>query len=177
MCSCWCHIVSNWFSLYIAGNLKILSPNSCFLNWHLTCRVMVFLMLKVLSQDDTPFLYSVVFGEGVVNDATSIVLFNAVQSLDVKNVSALTALNLLGTFLYLFFTSTLLGIAVSCRLLVVLLALWFEESLWTRSWKWSSIFYLWLLCLGENQVLITMFGMFWLAVFQCFRPALWALIS
>lgn len=84
---------------------------------------MVFLMLKVLSQDDTPFLYSVVFGEGVVNDATSIVLFNAVQSLDVKNVNALTALHLLGTFLYLFFTSTLLGIAVSCRLLVVLLAL------------------------------------------------------
>lgn len=82
---------------------------------------MVFLMLKVLSQDDTPFLYSVVFGEGVVNDATSIVLFNAVQSLDVKDVSGLTALNLLGTFLYLFSTSTLLGIAVSCRLLDVLL--------------------------------------------------------
>ena len=82
---------------------------------------MVFLMLKVLSQDDTPFLYSVVFGEGVVNDATSIVLFNAVQSLDVKDVSCLTALNLLGTFLYLFSTSTLLGIAVSCRLLDALL--------------------------------------------------------
>ncbi|KAL7235064.1 hypothetical protein ACSBR1_018531 [Camellia fascicularis] len=68
--------------------------------------------LQVLNQDDTPFLYSVVFGEGVVNDATSIVLFNAVQSLDVRNVDFLTALKLLGTFLYLFFTSTALGIAV-----------------------------------------------------------------
>lgn len=68
--------------------------------------------LQVLNQDDTPFLYSVVFGEGVVNDATSIVLFNAVQSLDVSNVDFLTALKLLGTFLYLFFTSTALGIAV-----------------------------------------------------------------
>lgn len=70
-------------------------------------------MLKVLSQDETPFLYSVVFGEGVVNDATSIVLFNAVQSLDLTHIDAITALNLFWTFLYLFFTSTALGIAVS----------------------------------------------------------------
>lgn len=80
--------------------------------------VIFFSCAKVLNQDETPFLYSVVFGEGVVNDATSIVLFNAVQSLDVSNVDALTALTLLGNFLYLFFTSTLLGIAVSCRLLL-----------------------------------------------------------
>ncbi|KAL8159549.1 hypothetical protein V2J09_001086 [Rumex salicifolius] len=68
--------------------------------------------LQVLSQDETPFLYSVVFGEGVVNDATSIVLFNAVQSLDFSDVNAMTALSLLGTFLYLFCTSTLLGVGV-----------------------------------------------------------------
>ncbi|XP_021772979.1 sodium/hydrogen exchanger 1-like [Chenopodium quinoa] len=68
--------------------------------------------LQVLNQDDTPLLYSVVFGEGVVNDATSIVLFNAVQSLDLSNLSAMTALALLGTFLYLFITSTLLGVLV-----------------------------------------------------------------
>lgn len=72
-----------------------------------------FILLKVLSQDETPFLYSVVFGEGVVNDATSIVIFNAVQSLDFSNVDGTIALKLLGTFLYLFFTSTALGIAVS----------------------------------------------------------------
>ncbi|TXG65634.1 hypothetical protein EZV62_006909 [Acer yangbiense] len=68
--------------------------------------------LQVLSQDETPFLYSVVFGEGVVNDATSIVLFNAVQSLDFHNVDGLTSIKLVGTFLYLFITSTLLGVAV-----------------------------------------------------------------
>ncbi|XP_059652526.1 sodium/hydrogen exchanger 1-like [Cornus florida] len=68
--------------------------------------------LQVLSQEDTPFLYSAVFGEGVVNDATSIVLFNAVQSTDFSNLEPLIALKLLGTFLYLFFTSTLLGVAV-----------------------------------------------------------------
>ncbi|KAL9259778.1 Sodium/hydrogen exchanger 1-like protein [Drosera capensis] len=68
--------------------------------------------LQVLSQEETPFLYSVVFGEGVVNDATSIVLFNAVQKLDLSDASAMTALSLLGTFLYLLFTSTVLGVVV-----------------------------------------------------------------
>ncbi|KAL2325468.1 hypothetical protein Fmac_024526 [Flemingia macrophylla] len=68
--------------------------------------------LQVLNQDETPFLYSIVFGEGVVNDATSIVLFNSVQSLDFSSIDAITALKLLGTFLYLFFTSTALGIVV-----------------------------------------------------------------
>ncbi|KAF8401609.1 hypothetical protein HHK36_012555 [Tetracentron sinense] len=68
--------------------------------------------LQVLNQEETPLLYSLVFGEGVVNDATSIVLFNAVQTLDFNNIDALMALKLFGTFLYLFFTSTVLGIAM-----------------------------------------------------------------
>ena len=32
----------------------------------------IFLLLKSLNQDEKPLLYSIVFGEGVVNDATSI---------------------------------------------------------------------------------------------------------
>lgn len=71
------------------------------------------LVVQVLSQEETPFLYSIVFGEGVVNDATSIVLYNAVQSLNFNNIDAKVTLNLLGNFLYLFFTSTALGIVVS----------------------------------------------------------------
>ncbi|XP_077240630.1 sodium/hydrogen exchanger 1-like isoform X1 [Tasmannia lanceolata] len=67
--------------------------------------------LQVLNQEETPLLYSLVFGEGVVNDATSVVLFNAVQTLDFNNTDAFTALKLFWKFLYLFFTSTLLGIA------------------------------------------------------------------
>ncbi|URD89744.1 Sodium/hydrogen exchanger family [Musa troglodytarum] len=66
--------------------------------------------LQVLNQDETPLLYSLVFGEGVANDATSIVLFNAVQSLNLSHVKAMTAIKLFGTFLYLFFTSTALGV-------------------------------------------------------------------
>ncbi|OWM62957.1 hypothetical protein CDL15_Pgr020251 [Punica granatum] len=81
--------------------------------------------LQVLSQDETPFLYSIVFGEGVVNDATSIVLFNAVQSIDFSNINGLIALKLLGTFLYLFFTSTALGIAAGLLSAYIIKTLYF----------------------------------------------------
>ncbi|KAK3200350.1 hypothetical protein Dsin_023765 [Dipteronia sinensis] len=81
--------------------------------------------LQVLSQDETPFLYSVVFGEGVVNDATSIVLFNSVQSLDFNNVDGLTALKLVGTFLYLFITSTLLGVVAGLLSAFIIKTLYF----------------------------------------------------
>ncbi|KAF2307068.1 hypothetical protein GH714_024683 [Hevea brasiliensis] len=43
--------------------------------------------LQILNQDETPLLYSLVFGEGVVNDATSVVLFNAIQSFDLTNIN------------------------------------------------------------------------------------------
>ncbi|XP_028770753.1 sodium/hydrogen exchanger 1-like isoform X1 [Neltuma alba] len=66
--------------------------------------------LQVLNQDETPLLYSLVFGEGVVNDATSVVLFNAIQSFDLNQLDSGIALNFLGNFLYLFIASTLLGV-------------------------------------------------------------------
>lgn len=70
----------------------------------------------MLSQEETPRLYSLVFGEGVVNDATSVVLFNAIKKIDVSSLEGRTALKVLGDFLYLFATSTLLGVAVSFHL-------------------------------------------------------------
>ncbi|KAG4942156.1 hypothetical protein JHK85_046802 [Glycine max] len=66
--------------------------------------------LQVLNQDETPLLYSLVFGEGVVNDATSVVLFKAIQNFDLSHIDLTTALQLLGNFLYLFIASTVLGI-------------------------------------------------------------------
>ncbi|TKY52166.1 Sodium/hydrogen exchanger 2 [Spatholobus suberectus] len=66
--------------------------------------------LQVLNQDETPLLYSLVFGEGVVNDATSVVLFNAIQSFDLNKIDPSTAFHFLGSFLYLFITSTMLGV-------------------------------------------------------------------
>ncbi|KAD0189492.1 hypothetical protein R6Q59_022396 [Mikania micrantha] len=70
--------------------------------------------LQVLSQEETPLLYSLVFGEGVVNDATSVVLFNAVQKINADTLNAQTALQIFLHFLYLFTTSTVLGIAHMC---------------------------------------------------------------
>uniref|UniRef100_A0A7N2N050 Cation/H+ exchanger domain-containing protein n=1 Tax=Quercus lobata TaxID=97700 RepID=A0A7N2N050_QUELO len=57
------------------------------------------------------FVHCSVFGEGVVNDAASIVIFNVVQALDFSNIDHLIALKLLWTFLYPFFTTTAFGIA------------------------------------------------------------------
>ncbi|KAK8712906.1 hypothetical protein V6N13_148134 [Hibiscus sabdariffa] len=68
--------------------------------------------LQVLSQDETPLLYSLVFGESVVNDATSVVLFNAIQSFDLTNTNPKIALEFFGNFLYLFLASTVLGVVV-----------------------------------------------------------------
>jgi NhaP-type Na+/H+ or K+/H+ antiporter len=67
----------------------------------------------VLNQDETPLLYSVVFGEGVVNDATSVVLFNAIQNFDLAHFDGVTVLKFIGNFFYLFLASTVLGVAVS----------------------------------------------------------------
>ncbi|KAK6911463.1 Cation/H+ exchanger [Dillenia turbinata] len=66
--------------------------------------------LQVLNQDETPLLYSLVFGEGVVNDATSVVLFNAIRNFDLTKIDARIALQFSGNFLQLFLTSTLLGV-------------------------------------------------------------------
>nr|CAD1829642.1 unnamed protein product [Ananas comosus var. bracteatus] len=66
--------------------------------------------LQVLNQDETPLLYSLVFGEGVVNDATSVVLFNAIQNFDLVHIDATVVLEVVGNFFYLFFTSTFLGV-------------------------------------------------------------------
>ncbi|CAK7348238.1 unnamed protein product [Dovyalis caffra] len=81
--------------------------------------------LQVLNQEETPLLYSLVFGEGVVNDATSVVLFNAILRFDLSHISSSSALQLLGNFLYLFATSTLLGITVGLASAYIIKKLYF----------------------------------------------------
>lgn len=76
--------------------------------------------MQVLNQDETPLLYSLVFGEGVVNDATSVVLFNAIQNFDLTRINSQIAFKFIGNFLYLFATSTLLGVFVSHSLFLLL---------------------------------------------------------
>ncbi|RLM69587.1 sodium/hydrogen exchanger 2-like [Panicum miliaceum] len=80
---------------------------------------------SVLSQDETPFLYSLVFGEGVVNDATSVVLFNAIQNFDLGNINTSKLLKFIGSFLYLFSTSTILGVAAGLLSAYIIKKLYF----------------------------------------------------
>ncbi|KAL6592686.1 hypothetical protein ACP70R_049361 [Stipagrostis hirtigluma subsp. patula] len=81
--------------------------------------------LQVINQDETPRLYSLVFGEGVVNDATAVVLFNAIKNLDVDQLKGGVALKVISDFLYLFATSTILGISMGLSTAYVLKTLYF----------------------------------------------------
>ena len=78
--------------------------------------------MQILNQDETPLLYSLVFGEGVVNDATSVVLFNAIQNFDITNINATIAWDFFRNFIYLFVASTMLGVLVSLLSLIFLTA-------------------------------------------------------
>ncbi|KAM7274380.1 hypothetical protein ACFE04_029044 [Oxalis oulophora] len=81
--------------------------------------------LQVLNQDETPLLYSLVFGEGVVNDATSVVLFNAIQSFDLESLNVRIGFDFVGNFLYLFISSTLLGVATGLLSAYIIKKLYF----------------------------------------------------
>ncbi|KAL1372568.1 hypothetical protein HN51_002693 [Arachis hypogaea] len=83
--------------------------------------------LQVLNQDETPLLYSLVFGEGVVNDATSVVLLKAIQNFDLSHIDFATASELLANFLYLFIASTVLGILVGLLSAYIIKNLYFGK--------------------------------------------------
>ncbi|KAH9576536.1 hypothetical protein CY35_01G167000 [Sphagnum magellanicum] len=82
--------------------------------------------LQVLSQDDTPLLYSLVFG-GFVNNATSVVLFRAVQKLTFDDFTGMEVLQMSGSFLYFFFCSTVLGIATGLLSAYIIKTLYFAR--------------------------------------------------
>lgn len=91
--------------------------------------MMVMMMMQVLNQDETPLLYSLVFGEGVVNDATSVVLFNAIKSFDLERFDHGLVLQFFGNFLYLFIASTMLGVLVTNYLALYLILMYTSQSI------------------------------------------------
>ncbi|VAH14381.1 unnamed protein product [Triticum turgidum subsp. durum] len=101
--------------------------------------------LQVLNQDEAPLLYSLVFGEGVVNDATSVVLFNAIQNIDINHFDVFVLLQFIGKFLYLFFTSTVLGVAAGLLSAYIIKKLCFARSVQSSFlWffiPWSNLFH------------------------------------
>ncbi|XP_076953084.1 sodium/hydrogen exchanger 3-like [Bidens hawaiensis] len=81
--------------------------------------------LQVLNQEETPLLYSLVFGEGVVNDATSVVLFNAITKFDLSDMNFYIALDFTANFLKLFALSTVLGVFVGLLCAFIIRTLYF----------------------------------------------------
>lgn len=67
--------------------------------------------LQVLRPESQPALYSIVLGEGVLNDAASVALLRAVNNLsDTADLSFTTLLFLLTSFIYVFVASFALGL-------------------------------------------------------------------
>ncbi|CAA0828560.1 Sodium/hydrogen exchanger 2 [Striga hermonthica] len=81
--------------------------------------------LQVLNQDEMPLLYSLVFGEGVVNDATSVVLFNAIQKFGLSDPDSKIFLKFVGNFFSLFVASTLLGVLIGLLSAYIIKKLYF----------------------------------------------------
>ncbi len=71
-------------------------------------------VLQVLNRNTNPLLFSLVFGEGIVNDATSVVLLGAIAR------SGAAAGAVVGSFFYLLVTSMVLGGGVGLLIAFVL---------------------------------------------------------
>lgn len=67
-------------------------------------------VLQILNQDEYPMLYSLAFGEGLVNDAVAVVLAKAVDGTTSDELSASVVFELIGVVIYLFVLSVLVGI-------------------------------------------------------------------
>ena len=71
------------------------------------------LALQVLEPERAPLLFNLVFGEGVINDATTIALLRTVQALGPEpRMSVSTVVGMLASFASLFAFSLALGVAV-----------------------------------------------------------------
>ena len=89
-----------------------LGPLDCMLVSSLLCSSDVIAAISIIKYEEQPQLFSLVFGEGIVNDAVAIILFKTVSHFATgsDDFSALTPLKILGNFLGLGFGSLGIGI-------------------------------------------------------------------
>jgi NhaP-type Na+/H+ or K+/H+ antiporter len=93
------------------SDLELTSPE-CMLMCSLLCSSDVIAAVSLLSFDKQPDLYSIVFGEGITNDAVSIILFNTVMKYTSANTEIVssTPFTIIGEFLLLGACSVGLGV-------------------------------------------------------------------
>lgn len=65
--------------------------------------------ISIIKYEDQPRLFSIIFGEGIVNDAVAIILFNTVVAL-FDDGATLNIASTIGSFLLLGFASLAIGI-------------------------------------------------------------------
>lgn len=76
------------------------------------CSSDVIAAASIIKFDQQPTLYSIVFGEGITNDAVSIIIFNAVyeKTRSAEPISWVTPFDLSYEFTMLSINSTLIGV-------------------------------------------------------------------
>ena len=67
--------------------------------------------ISIIKYEEQPKLFSLIFGEGIVNDAVAIILFNTVSNAIKNGVTVLTPIEIVGNFFGLSAGSLAIGIA------------------------------------------------------------------
>lgn len=87
----------------------VFSTMEVLLMCSLLCSTDVIAAISMVNSETSPKLYSLLFGEGVVNDAVSIILFQSVLKFADEPFSSTTPFLIIGDFLLLAFLSLLIG--------------------------------------------------------------------
>ena len=86
----------------------------------LLCSTDVIAAISMVSYDKYPRLFSLLFGESVVNDAVTIIIFNTVQQLKDVEVGKSTVPTMIGQFFLLSILSLLIGFAYGALAAIIL---------------------------------------------------------
>lgn len=90
-----------------------LTQMECLLMCALLCSTDVIAAISIIEYEEQPKLYSLLFGEGVVNDAVSIILFNSVHKYAHSEFTAMTGFAIFWDFVKLSSCSLIVGILVA----------------------------------------------------------------
>lgn len=105
-------IMTQWDGKTGAWSKLELTSSEILLMCSLLCSSDVIAAISIVSYEKQPRLFSIVFGEGIMNDAVSIILFNTVMKYTAVNteISWSTPVAIFGDFAKLGINSLLIGI-------------------------------------------------------------------